>query len=223
MFKQAQKTPVVRPGGDSIPISFVFTDGLGGYSSYSGEEGLKVKVAIGNLSGSELYVLSDNFTYSNNQYSGTLVLMTESLAQAMTGLDSLNPSFEVQIERTNGESFTIYQSTVTVRNQLISSSGGVLLGSDNIDVLFAHYQANEIIDGKAPGNTGQGKDLEITGGVTVSDGRYGNAYHFDGNSYAQIYGNNDFGWKNVGSAYTFSVFVWPDKEVTSQDLGVISY
>ena len=105
--------------GDSIPISFTFTDGLGGYADFNGETDLSIKIAIGDLSSGAVYVLQDNFTYSNNKYSSTLVLMTNA-TQAMTGLDTLNPNFEVQINRTNGESYTIYQSTVTVQNQLIT-------------------------------------------------------------------------------------------------------
>lgn len=210
--------------GDSIPVELTFTDGLGGYSSYNGEQDLIVKIAIGNLSGSEVYVIADNFTFSNNVYSTTLVLMTEALAQAMTGLDSISPSFEVQIERSNGESFTVYQSTVTVRNQLISSSGNILNGSDNIDVLFAHYPANQIINGTLPDSTGQGRDLKINGDVTVGDGRYGNAYHFNGyKSHAHKFDDANFSWKNLGGAYSIALFVKPDKEKTTQDLGIFAY
>ena len=106
--------------GDSIPISFTFTDGLGGYANFNGETDLNIKVAIGDLTSGSLYVLQDNFTYSNNVYSSTLVLMTDALAQAMSGLDTFSPSFEIQINRANGESYTIYQSTVTIKNQLIT-------------------------------------------------------------------------------------------------------
>jgi hypothetical protein len=106
--------------GDSIPISFTFTDGLGGYANFNGETDLSIKVAIGDLTSSSVYVLQDNFTYSNNAYSSTLVIMTDALANAMSGLDTFNPSIEIQINRANGESYTIFQSTVTIKNQLIT-------------------------------------------------------------------------------------------------------
>lgn len=106
--------------GDSIPISFTFTDGLGGYANFNGETDLSIKLAIGDLTSSSVYVLQDNFTYSNNAYSSTLVLMTDALANAMSGLDTFNPSIEIQINRANGDSYTIYQNTVTIKNQLIT-------------------------------------------------------------------------------------------------------
>lgn len=107
--------------GDSLPINFIFTDGLGGYADFSGQTDLSVKIAIGDLATGSIFVLQDNFTYSDNTYNTTLVLMTDALANAITGAESIDPFFEIQIETTSGESYTVYQNSVTVKNQLITN------------------------------------------------------------------------------------------------------
>ena len=107
--------------GDSLPLEISFTDGNGGYASWNGESGLSVKVAIGILALNQVYVLQENFTFSNNVYAGTLVLFTETLANALSGQESLDAVLEIQVNRANGQSITIHQSSVTIFNQLIGS------------------------------------------------------------------------------------------------------
>ena len=106
--------------GDVVPIKLYFTDGAGAYVDWSGESNLEVRVAVGNLIDGTLYAIAENFTYSDNCYSDSFVFSTEALATAMSGLDSLTLTFEVEVTRSNGDSITVYQNSVEVRNQLIS-------------------------------------------------------------------------------------------------------
>jgi hypothetical protein len=108
--------------GDSLPLNITFTDGSGNYASWNGENNLSVKVAIGVLALNAVYVLEDQFIFTNNSYSSTLVLFTESMSNALNGVESIDAIFEVQVERENGQSITIHQSTITIQNQLIGSN-----------------------------------------------------------------------------------------------------
>ena len=108
--------------GDSLPLKVCFTDGNGNYADWNGESGLSVKVGIGLLSKNELFILSENFIYSNNSYSGNLVLSTTALATALDGFDLIDAVFEIQVNRANGESITTLQVGCTIYNQLIGSS-----------------------------------------------------------------------------------------------------
>jgi hypothetical protein len=67
-----------------------------------------------------LYAIAENFSYADNCYSDSFVFSTEALATAMSGLDSLSLTFEIEVTRSNGDSMTVYQNSVEVRNQLIS-------------------------------------------------------------------------------------------------------
>ena len=110
--------------GDVLPIKLYFTDGAGAYADWSGETDLAVKVAVGNLSDGTVYAIADDFTYSNDCYSDSFVFSTEALATAMSGLESMTLTFEVEVARSNDDTITVYQNSVEVRNQLISPTTG---------------------------------------------------------------------------------------------------
>ena len=108
--------------GDQVPLQITFTNGQASYPTWNGEQNLSVKIAIGLLGVKKLYVIQDHFIFTNNAYEGSFVVYSETLASALNGVESLDGTLEIQVARSNGQSFTVYQGDVTIFNQLIGSS-----------------------------------------------------------------------------------------------------
>ena len=166
--------------GDVQEINIYLVDGNGNFDAQSGNAVLTL--GIGDLDTGEVYAQTSNFVFDSvtNAYSGTLVLSTYALANVLSNLDSASFTAEVQMEFASN-SITILQQSVTVFNQLITSVNEGVDGSNtNTDLLFAHWRANELTsDGKGKDHSGNERHLDMFG-PTITEGRFGNAYHFDG-------------------------------------------
>lgn len=127
--------------GDSLPLRITFTDGSGGYSSWNGETGLSVKVAIGLLATNQTFILEESFIYQYSGYKGNLTLATETLASALDNLDSLDLTFEIQVARNNGETITTLQIPCNVQNQLITT--GLVPVDFDLDGYLSNVDPND--------------------------------------------------------------------------------
>nr|BAR32843.1 collagenase family protein [uncultured Mediterranean phage uvMED] len=127
--------------GDSLPLRITFTDGSGGYSSWNGETGLSVKVAIGLLATNQTFILEESFIYQYNGYKGNLTLATETLASALDNLDSLDLTFEIQVARNNGETITTLQIPCNIQNQLITT--GLVPVDFDLDGYLSNVDPND--------------------------------------------------------------------------------
>ena len=127
--------------GDSLPLLITFSDGSGGYSSWNGETGLSVKVAIGLLATNQTFILEESFIYQYNGYKGNLTLATETLASALDNLDSLDLTFEIQVARNNGETITTLQIPCNIQNQLITS--GLVPVDFDLDGYLSNVDPND--------------------------------------------------------------------------------
>tara|TARA_R100001463_G_scaffold126466_1_gene184198 strand:+ start:16997 stop:18724 length:1728 start_codon:yes stop_codon:yes gene_type:complete len=104
--------------GDVLPLQIMFTDGAGNLAEFSGQANNEIIFAIGNIVPNQSYAKTESFSYANNCYIADLNLNTIGLETALANIESVNLTFEIQVNNGQGQSTTFAQGNVTVRNQL---------------------------------------------------------------------------------------------------------
>ena len=104
--------------GDVLPFQVMFTDGSGNPAEFSGQANNEVIFAIGVLVPHQTYAKTKIMNYANNTYYADLDLNTIGLKNALAGNESINLTFEIQLNNGVGQSKTLAQADCTVRNQL---------------------------------------------------------------------------------------------------------
>ena len=196
--------------GDVQKLEICVVDGLGNYDTLNATA--KLSVAIGDLQTGVIYAQNNNLIYdtSTKSHTGNFVLSTQALATALDGLDQNNFTFEIQMDY-EGNSVTIF-------NQLITNSASNTDGSsNNPDLLFAHFKCNELTeDGKAKDDSGNARHMYLQG--TIAEGKFNNAYHFNGvTDYATLHSN----FNKLGSVYSFSFWVMLDNPNSANELPIL--
>ena len=104
--------------GDVLPFQVMFTDGFGNPAEFSGQANNEVIFAIGVLVPHQTYAKTQIMAYANGCYYADLDLNTIGLENALAGNESVNLTFEIQLNNGVGQSTTLAQGICTVRNQL---------------------------------------------------------------------------------------------------------
>ena len=207
--------------GDVLDLDITLVDGAGGYDAEL--ENAVLKVAIGNLASGAIYANTDSFEFdtASKFWKGTLVLSTESLANALNGLTQNN--FTLKYKWILQIKPTIFQQSIQINNQLILQDTDYTDGGNtNTETIYAHYKFNSITEnGNIEDSSGNNFDLTYTGNLQTGNGRFGNSVYFNG-SFASHYHNAN-NLTALGNAYTFSLWIKPDNLNVANDAGIISY
>ena len=205
--------------GDVQEINVALIDGNGSYDPQNSTA--KLSIAVGNLASGQIYAQTSTLVYDPTTFAhkGSLNLSTSPLATALDGLSQDTFTFEIQMDFGN-YTITIYQTSVVIFNQLITSNNEDVDGSElNTDLLFAHYKCNQLTtDGNVKDSSGNGRDLTLYG-PTITEGRFGNALHFDGVvDYANAFSN----FNTLGNAYTIAFYVMLLNENSNKTLPIFT-
>lgn len=104
--------------GDILPLEIYFTDGQGNFADFTGQAGQSLILGVGEVKSRTIYT-STNLTQNGSHYEGTLNLDTTQIKDLVAGLESITSHLEIQISYYGGNSETLAQIPVTIRQQLI--------------------------------------------------------------------------------------------------------
>jgi hypothetical protein len=103
--------------GDVINVTATFTNGLGDYADFVGKTNNLIKIGLGNPITRDEYS-SSIMSYANNQYNCILDISTQDLDDVLI-TDKVDIYLEIQISYKNGETSTLFQKLITMREQII--------------------------------------------------------------------------------------------------------